>query len=64
MEDQNNSRRDSIKKTTLAGAGIAIGGLGFSAKSYGNIMGANERVTLAVLGIHGRGKRILINGAL
>ncbi|MFT4018401.1 MAG: Gfo/Idh/MocA family oxidoreductase [Agriterribacter sp.] len=56
MEDQNNSRRDFIKKTTLAGAGIAIGGLGFSATSYGNIMGANERVTLAVLGIHGQGQ--------
>ncbi len=56
MEDQNNSRRDFLKKTTMAGAGIAIGGLGFSAKSYGNIIGANDRITMAVLGIRGQGK--------
>ncbi len=48
-------RRDFIK-TSLAGtAGIAIGGLGFSAKSYGSIIGANERITMAAIGIRGQG---------
>ncbi len=49
-------RRDFIKKSLIGTAGITIGGMGFSAKSYGSIMGANERITMAVIGIHGRGK--------
>jgi predicted dehydrogenase len=48
-------RREFIKKSLAGTAGIAIGGLGFSARSYGSIMGANERVTLAVIGIRGQG---------
>jgi predicted dehydrogenase len=48
-------RRDFIKKSLAGTAGIAIGGLGFSAKSYGSVIGANERVTLAVIGIRGQG---------
>ena len=48
-------RRDFIKKSTLGAAGIAIGGMGFSAKSYSSIVGANERINLAVIGIGGRG---------
>lgn len=48
-------RRDFIKTSALGAAGIAIGGMGFSAKSYASIIGANERVTLAVIGIRGRG---------
>jgi predicted dehydrogenase len=48
-------RRDFIKKSLVGTAGIAIGGLGFSAKSYGSIMGANERITMAVIGIRGQG---------
>lgn len=56
MNENSNSRRGFIKNTALAGTGIAIGGLGLSAKSYASIMGANDRVTLAVVGIHGQGK--------
>lgn len=48
-------RRDFIKKSVVGTAGIAIGGLGFSAKSYGSIIGANEKITMAVIGIRGRG---------
>ena len=48
-------RRDFIKNTLAGTAGIAIGGLGFSAKSYASIKGANERVTMAVIGIRGQG---------
>jgi len=48
-------RRDFIKKSVLGTAGIAIGGLGFSAKSYASIIGANERIIAAVVGIGGRG---------
>ena len=48
-------RRDFIKKSLIGTAGIAIGGMGFSAKSYGSIVGANERINVAVIGIRGQG---------
>ena len=48
-------RRDFIKKSVLGTAGIAIGGMGFSAKSYASIIGANERINIAVIGIRGQG---------
>jgi len=49
-------RRDFIKKSILGTAGITIGGMGFSAKSYASIMGANERFRIAVCGVNGRGQ--------
>ena len=42
-------RRDFIRKSALGTAGIAIGGIGFSAKSYASIIGANERINIAVI---------------
>src|SRR5690625_3235655 len=50
------NRRDFIKKGMMGAAGITIGGMGLSAKSYASIMGANERINMAVIGINGRGK--------
>jgi len=48
-------RRDFLK-TGLAGtAGMAIGTMGFTAKSYASIIGANERIHLAVIGIRNQG---------
>ena len=40
-----NSRRKFIKDVTASSAAVALGGmgLGFSAKSYNNIIGANDR---------------------
>lgn len=49
-------RRDFIKKSVLGTAGITIGGMGFSAKSYASILGANDRFRIAVCGVNGRGK--------
>ena len=54
-------RRDFIKKTVIGTAGIAIGGKGFSSKSYTSIIGANERINIAVCGIGGRGSAHLDN---
>jgi predicted dehydrogenase len=48
-------RREFIKKSVVGTAGIAIGGIGFSAKSYASIIGANERINLAVIGIRNQG---------
>lgn len=54
-----NNRRTFIKKTAAGAAGLAIGATGFSAKSYANILGANDRVILASVGVGGRGKDLL-----
>lgn len=49
-----NSRRDFIKRTALATTGTYLGALGFSAKSYSNIIGANDRVRVGVVGYSDR----------
>ncbi len=54
-------RRDFIKKSLIGTAGITIGGLGFSAKSYASIMGANERITMASIGVRGQGNTHIRN---
>lgn len=48
------SRRDFIKNTGLTSAGLFIGGMGFSASSYGRIIGANDRVRVGVVGFSDR----------
>jgi predicted dehydrogenase len=48
-------RRVFIKQTLKGSAGLMIGGLGFSAKSYASIIGSNERINLAVIGVRGQG---------
>jgi predicted dehydrogenase len=53
-------RRDFIKKSMIGTAGVAIGGMGFSPKSYASIIGANDRITMAVIGIRNQG-RVHIN---
>src|SRR5690554_1651065 len=53
-------RRDFIKKSVIGTAGIAMAGMGFSAKSYASIIGANDRINLGVIGIRNQG-RVHIN---
>ncbi len=49
-------RRDFIKKAAIGSAGLVLGGPSlFSAKSYNNIIGANERIRVATIGLNGRG---------
>lgn len=59
------SRRDFIKKTMAASAAVSLGGIlpGFSAKSYGNIMGANDRIKVGIMGVHSRGLALAKNYA-
>ncbi len=46
------NRREFIKKSTAVGLGIsALGTVGFSAKSYSRIIGANERLNVAIAGL-------------
>src|SRR5690348_10190674 len=51
------SRRKFIKNVAGSTAAIAIGGIGvgFSPKSYRKIIGANDRIRVAVIGSNGRG---------
>ncbi len=51
------SRRDFLKNTAVSATGLAVSAAtsGFSAKSYAQIVGANDRVNFAVIGLHGRG---------
>ncbi|HBE43726.1 MAG TPA: dehydrogenase [Bacteroidales bacterium] len=48
-------RRDFIKKSTLGAAGIVIGGMGLSSKSYASVTGANDEIRIALVGCGGRG---------
>ncbi|MBN9384807.1 MAG: Gfo/Idh/MocA family oxidoreductase [Chitinophagaceae bacterium] len=48
-------RRDFIRKSLMGVTGLAIGGAGFSARSYRSIIGSNDRINVAVIGIRGRG---------
>ncbi|MBI4625675.1 MAG: Gfo/Idh/MocA family oxidoreductase [Verrucomicrobia bacterium] len=48
-------RREFIKNGIIGTTGIAIGGMGFSSKSYASIVGANERIKVAVIGIRNQG---------
>ncbi len=52
-----NNRRDFIRKTALGVAAVTAGGVlpAFKARSYRNIMGANERIQAAVMGVNSRG---------
>jgi predicted dehydrogenase len=48
------SRREFVKKTSQASAAVYLGSIGFSAKSYGRILGANDRVRVGVVGFSDR----------
>ncbi|MES2733068.1 MAG: Gfo/Idh/MocA family oxidoreductase [Bacteroidota bacterium] len=51
------SRRDFIKNTLI---GTAVLALGFSAKSYANIIGSNDRVRVGIVGFSNRYKNSLL----
>ena len=49
------SRREFVRKCAVGSAGLSIGGVGFRAKSYAAIVGANERIRVAVIGVRNQG---------
>ncbi|MEN8203018.1 MAG: Gfo/Idh/MocA family oxidoreductase [Bacteroidota bacterium] len=53
------SRRTFIKKTAIGTAGTVVGLNAVSTSSYGRIPGANDRVNIAVIGLHGRGQNLI-----
>ena len=68
MENTGNSRsrRKFIKNTAAGTAVLSLGGVlsGFSPKSYGNIIGANEKFRGGVMGVNARGLALAENFAL
>jgi predicted dehydrogenase len=48
-------RREFIKQSLMGSAGVTIGGMGFTAKNYASIIGANDRINIAVVGIRSQG---------
>ncbi|WP_026905263.1 Gfo/Idh/MocA family protein [Pedobacter glucosidilyticus] len=55
-----NSRRKFIKQSAIAAAGTYFGAMGFSAKSYGRILGANDRVRVGAVGFSDRFRDTLL----
>ena len=47
------NRRDFLKKVSAGAAGVAVGGtaMGMSAKSYSKILGANDKLNVAIMGL-------------
>lgn len=56
MTDKKNSRRHFIKTATSGTAGLA---LGLSSLSYGNILGANDRIRIGLIGAGRQGRNLL-----
>ncbi|MBD2751418.1 Gfo/Idh/MocA family protein [Spirosoma validum] len=66
MKTPIDSRREFIRKTVTSATALSIGGIlpGFSARSYTNIIGANERIQVGVMGVNSRGLALASNYAL
>ena len=54
------TRRNFIKKAAIGTAAASVGGAlpGFSAKSYNNIVGANDKIRMAAIGVNSRGNAL------
>ncbi|PHQ59433.1 MAG: oxidoreductase [Maribacter sp.] len=50
------TRRNFIKKTTAGTAAVTLGGLILPNMGYANILGANDRINCAVIGVRSRAK--------
>lgn len=59
------NRRDFIKKSVLGTAALSFGGVlpGFSVSGYRNIIGANDRINVCVVGVNSRGLALAGNFA-
>jgi len=53
------NRREFIKKSAVAGLGLALPTVGISASSYNRIVGANERVRVGIIGFSDRFRQSL-----
>lgn len=65
MKKLKDSRRTFLKQSLVSATALSVGGIlpAFSAKSYGNILGANDRIKVSVMGVNSRGKALAGNFA-
>ncbi|MEN3332268.1 MAG: hypothetical protein V7641_1633, partial [Blastocatellia bacterium] len=61
MANPNRSRRDFLKTTVAGTTALAVGS---RASSYARILGANDRVRVAIVGPGGRARHALIPAVL
>ncbi|HWL00577.1 MAG TPA: twin-arginine translocation signal domain-containing protein, partial [Parapedobacter sp.] len=54
-----NSRREFIKQASVGAGIVGLSAMGFSAKSYARIIGANDRVRVGIVGFSNRFKSSL-----
>ena len=61
-----NSRRGFMKKTVLGTTALSVGAIlpSFSAKSYGRIIGSNDKIVVSMMGVNSRGKALAKNFAV
>lgn len=61
----NTSRRNFIRNATLGTAALSVGGVlpGFSSKSYSQIVGANDKIVVSMMGVNSRGQALARNFA-
>ena len=54
------TRRDFIKKTVAGTAALSLGSIlpGFGSSRYQDILGANEKIRIGVIGVNSRGKAL------
>ncbi len=54
------TRRGFIKNVAIGTAAVSVGGIlpGFSAKSYKNIAGANDKIKMGAIGVNSRGNAL------
>jgi predicted dehydrogenase len=59
MNGKKISRRKFVQQAGLLSAGLLVGGYALNAKSYRNIVGANEKLRLAFVGLNSRGSSLI-----
>ncbi|MEA4918769.1 Gfo/Idh/MocA family oxidoreductase [Proteiniphilum sp.] len=54
------TRREFIRNVAIGTAAVSVGGVlpGFSARSYHNIVGANEKIRMGAIGVNSRGNAL------
>jgi len=57
VRDHKLGRRDFVK--SAVGAGVALGALGRATPAHARVLGANDRINVAVIGVGGRGTYLL-----
>ncbi|MFH5833787.1 Gfo/Idh/MocA family protein [Halalkalibaculum sp. DA384] len=58
MAEKSSSRRNFIKTLTAGTAGLT---LGLNARSYGNILGSNDRIRVGIIGVGRQGRGLMGN---